>query len=44
MSTRPSVLRWVQQVLSVEKEFSIEHYYADFVRIVRDVTENGGAL
>jgi len=26
------------------KEFSIEHYYADFVRIVRDVTENGGFL
>ena len=25
------------------KVFSVEHYYADFVRIVRDMTENGGA-
>ena len=26
------------------KEFSTERYYADFVRIVRDMTENGGSL
>lgn len=25
------------------KAFSVEHYYAEFVRIVRDMTENGGA-
>ena len=25
------------------KEFSTAHYYEEFVRIVRDVTENGGA-
>ena len=24
------------------KAFSVEHYYAEFVRIVRDMTENGG--
>ena len=26
------------------KEFSTEHYYAEFVRIVRDMIETGGAL
>ena len=25
------------------REFSTAHYYEEFVRIVRDVTENGGA-
>ena len=25
------------------KAFSVEHYYVEFVRIVRDMTENGGA-